>query len=1025
MTDTAPILFDFFRLDPQDMSVWKQDERVALTPKAFAVLRHLVRHPARLVTKEELFAAVWAETIVSDATLASCIKEIRRVLDDHSRPPRFIETVYKQGFRFIAPIHATPHTVASSQYSGVRRDEDKAEGEVAFPVPPPQPPLPLLIGRDMELAQLHKWLEDAVRGERRVVFITGSPGIGKTTVTEAFLRHAALNRDLWVTGGQCVEHYGTSEAYLPVLDALDRLCRAPDGHRVMAILDQHAPTWLVQMPALLNLADRERLQRQLVGVTRERMLREIADALEMLARERPLVLWLEDLQWSDYSTLDLFSFLARRRQPARLLLLGTYRPVDIILGGHPLKGLKQELQTHRLCVEVPLNLLSASDVGAYLTTQFAMSAFAATLAPVIHRRTEGNPLFMVNVVEHLQAQRIVVEQHGQWTLHGEVAAVESAVPENLLAMIAQQVDRLDLQAQRILEVASLTGSQFSAAEVAAAIGVDVTIIEEHCEALMRQGRFLRTRGLDTWPDGTVAARYEFVHALYGDVLSRRVSESQRIRLHLRLGEQLERAYGARSAEVASELARHFELGRDYQRAVIYLRHVAESATHRSANREAYDALTKALRLLDTLPESPERGRQELALQTSLGPILIATKGNATPDVERVYARARALCEQSGDPTQLFPVVFGLRSFYLMWGEVQAAHALGQELVQIAEKAQNDDFLLEAHVALASTFFFLGEFSACRTHAEAGIDLYRQEQHRAHVALYGLDPGVFCHCRAGQILWMQGYPNQARQQEQTGLALARALDHPYSLAFALQNAAWVQLFCGDGPTAQLLSQEGIALAEQHGFPFLLAWGTLQHGWALTMQGRGVDGIAQMHAGLAAPIPTAKATRSYLQTLLVEAYSAQGHTADGLRTLAEVMEVGQRSGERFLEAERYRLKGELMRQQENQKAPVKKQKIKSPTPTSQTPEPQAEACFRKAIDIARQQQAKSLELRAIMSLARLHHDQASRLASRHTQLAARSTRAEIHKMLSEVYNWFTEGLDTADLREAKTLRDALCR
>jgi tetratricopeptide (TPR) repeat protein len=727
---------------------------------------------------------------------------------------------------------------------------------------------------------------------------------------------------VWLGWGQCVEHYGTGEPYLPVLDALGRLCRAPAGERIVAVLERCAPTWLAQLPALLSAEERERLQRQLVGSSRERMLREMADALEALSTERPLVLVLEDLQWSDHATIDLLSFLARRRPPARLLLLGVYRPVDVIVGDHPLKSLKQDLQAHGQCAELSLGFLTPDDVASYLTERFPVCPFSSDLAEVIHRRTDGNPLFMVNVVDYIRQQRLVVEHNGQWLLQGDVVEIETGVPENLRAMIAQQIDRLSHDEQRLLEAASAVGVRFSLAELAAALDKGAAEIEEQCERFARQGRFLRALGLRDWPDGAVAACYEFAHTIYQSMLHERLSLPQRMRLHQRIGDWIARAYGDRAAEVAAELAMHFEQGREYSRAIAALHQAAESAVRRCANREAASSLTKALTLLATLPDTPERARQELTLYTALGPILIASKGNAAPEVEQVYKRARDLCQQVGDTAQLFPIVFGLRSFYMMWGEIGFAHALGQELLQIAQKTDTPEFLLEAHVALASTYFFLGEFPACREHAEHGIALYQPRQHGAHVSLYGLDPGVFCLCRAGQVLWMLGRPEQGRERVFAALALARKLMHPYSLTFALLNTAWVLLFCRQGEKARAYVDEGLALANEHDFPFFLVWGSILRGWALTLQGRGKEGVAHIQQGLATPTPMADATRSYLLTLLAEACLSHGAPQEGLDVLAQVAETEQRSGERFLEAERCRLRGELLLQLA---APRRKMKV----------------------------------------------------------------------------------------------------
>jgi DNA-binding winged helix-turn-helix (wHTH) protein/chloramphenicol 3-O-phosphotransferase len=328
-----------WRLDVDNECLRRGEQAVALTPKAFAVLRYLVEHPDRLVTKAELFDAIWPDTHVSDGVLKNCVMELRKALADEARAPQVIETVYRRGYRLIAPL-TTASPVSSSKFHVSSSDTQHS----------------VLVGRETEIVQLHGWLEKALRGERQIVFVTGEPGIGKTTLAEAFLQQIAPDGQLWIGRGQCIEHYGAGEAYLPILEALGRLCRASGGKPFIDLLARHAPTWLVQMPALVRAAELETLQRKVAGATKERMLRELAEAIEALTAERPLVLWLEDLHWGNYSTLDWLAVVARRQERARLLIIGTYRPVEVLAREHPLKAVKQELQTHGYCIELPARL---------------------------------------------------------------------------------------------------------------------------------------------------------------------------------------------------------------------------------------------------------------------------------------------------------------------------------------------------------------------------------------------------------------------------------------------------------------------------------------------------------------------------------------------------------------------------------------------------------------------------------------------------------------------------------------------
>jgi DNA-binding winged helix-turn-helix (wHTH) protein/predicted ATPase len=891
MKTTPLFFFPPFRLDVGDEQLWRGAQAIELRPKTFAVLRYLVEHLGRLVTKEEVLNAVWPQTVVSEWVLKSCVRELREALGDEARTPQYIETVHRRGYRFIAAVVSSQHSVVSSQTLVT------GNGQLITP----------LVGRETELAQLHGWLEKALGGARQIVFVTGEPGIGKTALVEAFLQ--SLDASVWIGRGQCIEHYGAGEAYLPVLEALERLCQEPGSERLVKLLDQYAPTWLAQMPWLLNAGDLEALQRKVLGATPERMLREMAKVLEALTAERPLVLVLEDLHWSDYSTLDLISFLAPRRERARLLLIGTYRPAEMLMSGHPLQSVKQELQIHGYCKELALTLLSEAVIAEYLEQQFASEREAwhtvplRSLAHVIHQRTDGNPLFMVNVVGYLIAQGVMFTDES-------LEEVRARIPESLRQMIEKQVLRLSPEEQRVLEAASVAGMEFSAAAVATGIEAPTAEVEKRCEEMARREQFLREKEIEEWPDGTVSARYSFLHALYPEVVYTRVAAGRRISLHRRIGEREEAAYGNQAAEIATELAVHFECSRDYGRAVRYLEQAAEKAIRRSAYQEAIGHLTKGLRLLETLPDTPERAQRELTLQIALGSALMATKGQGVVEIGTVYARARELCQQVGEPSQLFTVLRGLRFFHVGRGEFQTVYELAEQLLTLARSVQDRDLLLEAHRGLGASLYWQGEFALAREQLEQGIALYDPQQHSSHAFLYGQETGIFCWVYSAFVLWVLGYPDQALQRGREALTLAQQVSYPLSLAFALHHAAWLHQFRREEQLTQERAEATLALSIDQGFALYVGMGTLVLGWALAEQGQREEGIAQMRQGLAAWQGIGiELLRPYYLALLAEAYSKAGQVEEALTLLAEAQAVVHRTRERWWEAELYRLKGEL--------------------------------------------------------------------------------------------------------------------
>jgi predicted ATPase/DNA-binding winged helix-turn-helix (wHTH) protein len=1024
-------VFGDYTLEPRRRELRCQGHLVSIQPQVFDVLVYLVTHRDRAVPKQELQAQLWPHLHVSPATLSASIKRAHQAVGDGGAAQRVIQTLHGRGYRFVAPVEecgaapltrldqapapgavllqhrATPETIRRRAPT-LQREPD------AVQVPASDPPL--LVGRAAELAHLHQCFAQAHGGQRQLVMITGEPGIGKTALVDAFLhqvaacgsppdaRHGAVGPAPppartplpWIGRGQCIEHFGAGEAYLPILEALGRLGRQPDGAHITAVLRQQAPTWLVQLPALLRPPDLEALQHRVLGATPARMLRELADALEALTAEVLLVLVLEDLHWSDTATVTLLAHLAHRPEPARLLVLGTYRPVEVIMRAHPLHGVTQELQVHGRCAELPLDGLSAAAVAEYLALRFPgwapQPVSRRELARVLHQHTEGNPLFLVTVVQDLVARGLLVERAGHWVLTQAGEAVAGEVPQSLRQLIEQHLERLPAAEQQVLEAGSVAGVEFAAAAVAAGVRKEVEEVEQRCAHLVRGEHFLRASGMAAWPDGTVSGRYSFRHALYQRVLYERVAAAGRRRLHQRIGERVEGAYGDRVDEVAAELAMHFEQGRDYGRAVQYLRQGGENALRRSAHVEAIHLLTQGLEVLKMLPDTPERAQQELDLQITLGPALVATKGTAAPEVEQTYARARALCARVSDTPRLFPTLRGLCRFYRNKGALLTARDLGEQLVRLAQRETARTPRLEAYEAHGPTLFYLGEYPSARTHFEQGIALIDPAMQRALAHRRDEAPGVVCLAFAANTLWCLGYPTQAVRRSQEALALAQELAHPYSLAFAHNFVASLHHRRRDVLAVQAQAEALRTLATAQGFPLLVGYGACWRGWALTMQGQGAAGLVQIHQGLAAIVATGQTlSRPRCLSLLAEAAGHVGQVKEGLCLTGEALTAFKAHGYGDLLAEVYRIQGELL--------------LRQAVPDV----PQAEACFQQALAIACRQHAKSWELRAALSLSRLWQRQGKRQAA--------------SDLLTPIYGWFTEGFDTADLQEAGALLAAL--
>jgi predicted ATPase len=553
--------------------------------------------------------------------------------------------------------------------------------------------------------------------------------------------------------------------------------------------------------------------------------------------------------------------------------------------------------------------LAAADIATHLNTRFPRHRFPATFAPLLHQRTDGNPLFLVNMLDELQAQAAIVEQAGQWDLAVDVETIAVGTPVNTRELIEQHVDRLSPAEQHILEAASVVGVEFTVGAVAAALGTPLADVEAQCEHLARQGQFLRTAEVRELPGGTLTAQYAFVHAVYQGTIYDRISAARRIRWHQAIARWLEEVAGEYAVESAAELAVHYEQGRDYEHAVHYLAQAARKAMRRGAAYEAIRHLRKALHLLQTAPMTLDHIERELTVQTLLAPALMTAKGYGTTEVEQIYNRVLTLAQQVEDFPRVFPVLVGVGAFHAVRGKYRTAYEIATQLLRVAEREQDPGLLVEAHALMGFVAFYRGEFTAARAHLEQSMALYDSRVHQAHALHYGQDPWVVCCSYLAWTLWTLGYPDQAQERNREAIAYAQQLQHPMSLAFALGLAAIVQNACRDPQAGSERAEALITLANEHGLPFWVALGSIVRGRALVQGGRAHEGLAQLQQAM-----QERRTKDGLEgrpsfVIVAEAYAATGEAAAGLQVLAEA-QAAQDDGEHYWEAEVYRLKGELL-------------------------------------------------------------------------------------------------------------------
>ena len=906
-------------------------QEVRLTPKSLGVLMHLAARPGRVVTKDELFAAVWSDVAVTDSALATCIQEIRRALDDDAREPRYVETVHRRGYRFVARTSTEASTPA--EVSVLARSDGP------------------LIGRDADVAAVLAAFDVARRGTRRVCFITGEPGVGKSAVFGECVARIA-EAGAVTTWAQCVEHSGRGEPYQPLLDALMRLCRRSSGEQTIMLLERHAPMWLAQLPGLLAPRQSARLQRVVAGASRDRMLRELAYAVEAMTADDPLLLGIEDIHWSDPSTLEWLASVAPRPEHARLLIVATLRPPASGETGTPLAALRDTLRTKQLATEVALEGLDEASVARYVIDRLppspGRSADIEQLSRRVRRHTGGNPLFLANVLDQLIDRGVVRQTPSGWSTYADVATADLGVPATIRPVIEHQLESLPAAGRTSLETASVVGETFPIGVVAAADDADADELASTLSAPSLR-RYLRAVEPVASPDGLGWPQLAFAHTLYRDVLYDAIPFSRRADLHRRVGGHLERVWGEDAVQIAAELALHFERGGDRERAIHHLTVAAENARRRSAFREARTHYERALELLGRLPDDDRRATTELHLRIGLGAAAIALSGFGSPDVEAAYSRARNLSHRVGDARR-FPALFGLWLFYWGRGDLATADELARELRGLSEGA-DDGLRLQALHASWATAFSQGRLANAVEEARAGVALYDGERDAPLAATFGShDAGVCARMFAARALMLQGRLSEAARTGDEAVELANSLDHPFSIALALKFRAAAEQSRGDADGAGRFARAAVELAADMGFGLIVAWGSVIAGWAAVRSGDIRDGLATIARGIeAARRSGSDAFLPYLLGMEADASLAAGRIGHGRAAVAEALAIARRTGERFHEAEILRTTGEL-------------------AIVAGADRPKADKAFRSAVRVARNQGASMLVLRSAIRLAR---------------------------------------------------------
>ena len=845
-----------------------------------------------------------------------------------------------------------------------------------------------IVHRDAELAVLRGALADAEAGRGSIVCVAGEPGIGKTTLVEDFLDELAdSDRTYLIARGQCSERLAETEAYLPVIDVLHSLLRADLSGGTAELLPLAAPTWhaLVAPAGTSLLADPSEAR----APSQQALLREFRGLLEETTRRASVVLFLDDVHWADVSTVDLLAHLGQHCARLRLLIAVTYRPTELLLGPHPFHRIKLDLEGKGVCRELSVGFFSSAQIDRFLTLNFPENEFPPDFAELIYRRTEGNPLFMADLLAYLRERSVIAKRDGHWVLAQRLPALRDELPASVRSMIQRKLEQLADEDRRVLAAAAVQGHEFDSAVVAAALALDPAELEERLQRLDRVHSVVCLLREREFPGHTLSLRYAFVHVLYQQALYNDLSPTRRANFALALARSRERLEGDEHT-AAAELAHLYEVGRNYSAAVRHFWRATQNAARVFAHHEAISLAQRGLRLLDALPAG-ERLTLEIALQTALGLQLQLTQGYAAPAAQQAYTRARELCLQAPDPSSEFPVLWGLWLCHKVRSELQTAQEVANDLFVLARRVNDPGLALQAHQALGMTAFCRGEQPTSLRNVEQVAALYDPKRHCLHAAVFGQDPGVMCKSYGAVALWLLGYPDTARQQCERAIQMSAGLS-PTTQAVAPYFAAMVQQLCGNGPQTLEYAQRAMAIAGEHGLSFWTAGGGVLSGWALAAQGSPAEGLAKLRQGLADWRATGSVTyETYYLGLLAEVLAGVKQFDEALQVIDEALTLVKRSGERFYEPELYRLRGEVL--------------LALGGKSDLAAAIGARDDFRRSLDVAREQSARALELRAALSLAEL--DRVS--GSGH----------EGRGLLADVYAAFAEGSETADLKQAQAM------
>jgi tetratricopeptide (TPR) repeat protein len=816
-----------------------------------------------------------------------------------------------------------------------------------------------------------------------MVAISGEAGIGKTTVVEDFLdgieaRYGAV----WIGRGRCSERGSEADAFVPILESLDSLCRGDAGEQIDKLMRSIAPVWRSMLAPEKDQGAASGMKEGM-SISHDRMRREFVRFFEEVSRIRPLVLFLDDLHWADTSTCGLLTYAGSRIRNLRVLIIVAIRPAAVMQCNHPFLPLKLDLERRGLCKELEIPLLTSKDIERYVSLQFPSNSFPPEFAQMVYRRTEGNPLFMTDLLRFLRDGQILQQQNHAWCLMRPLSDIGKLIPAGVQSMIQLKLEKLSDAQRQVLLCGAVQGMQFDTAVIAQVLSLDPVDVEELVQQLETAHSLVTSMGEHDFANRGLSMRYRFAHIFYQNVLYASLGPTRRAAWSLAIARSLVSLTGEASRAIALDLAMLFETGQDFDMAAQYFLHGARNSARVFAYPEAAILCDRGLAALSTLPVSRDRDFRELHFSLVQGLSLMVTRGYAAPEVERAHRRSRELCIALNEKRHLIPVLWSIHICEVDAGNLQSALEVAQEMRQAAEGPTDQFAKIESLHALGTTLAFMGRLVEARESLEAIFEGDSTSRPAFHHSLYVMDPYVTSLSMLARLLVLMGWLDQAVVKAADSAELAGRLAHPPSQVYAGFWVGWIAHTLGRHSEACRLLESTMSLSRTHGMPQIMEWARVVRGSALTHVDRMAEGVSEIRTSLdRLAAMRALLERPYCLTLLAEALSRQGACEEALALCDEALALGHRTAAASYEPETHRVRGIILL-------------------SMGRPRSEAEAEFKSALRLGAQNQCRLLELRAAISWLHLEDCPVAR------------TR------LSQVAAWFEEGNSCPTLSEARSL------